>query len=57
MEKRNIIEDGRTPHMDEQPDLDAVEKSAALLFKAVPDKTLPAINKGGDAFSDKSVGR
>lgn len=32
MEKRNVIEEGRTPHMDEQAELDTVEKAAAELF-------------------------
>jgi hypothetical protein len=32
MEKRNLIEDGRTPHMDKQADADTLEKRAVDTF-------------------------
>jgi hypothetical protein len=34
MEKRNVIEQGRTPDFDKQSDMDAVEKAATAQFDA-----------------------
>jgi hypothetical protein len=34
MEKRNVIQDGRTPDMTKQGDADMLEKQAVLLFTA-----------------------
>ena len=33
MEKRNVIQDGRTPAIDDQPELDMMDKEAVASFK------------------------
>ncbi|MFO8141685.1 MAG: hypothetical protein R6T87_07315 [Marinobacter sp.] len=40
MEKRNLIEEDRTPDLDEQGDLDAMDKEASSMFEN-PSKKKP----------------
>lgn len=44
MEKRNVIEDRRTPEMDKQADADKHEKQAASLFKDADTKESTPVN-------------